>query len=152
METVTLMENFTKRQFMQLRLYLFLAIALVTLSGCQAEKPGCPLVGSTGNYLTIPPESLPSTITTFSTPATKKIRGRNITVDKIIEGPLCNDLWSGTVYVTCNVQIYEWTEKPLFLKNCNLSISPDTVVYVAYHNDTAYYKGCSCHTGEVEEP
>jgi hypothetical protein len=24
-------------------------------------------------------------------------------------------------------------------------MEPDTVVYVAYHNDAAYYKGCSCH-------
>jgi hypothetical protein len=26
------------------------------------------------------------------------------------------------------------------------------VVYVAYHNDAAYYNGCSCHTGEIADP
>jgi hypothetical protein len=26
------------------------------------------------------------------------------------------------------------------------------VVYVAYHNNTAYYNGCSCHTGATPEP
>ena len=137
---------------MKVRVTLFLAFALIILSGCQAEKPGCPLVGTTGNYLTIPPEALPTPYSDPSTPTTMKIRGRNITVDKIVEGPLCNGTWEGTIYVTCSVQVYAWVDKPLFLKDCNLSIIPDTVVYVAYHNDTAYYKGCSCHTGEVEEP
>ncbi len=56
------------------------------------------------------------------------------------------------VYVTCNVQVYPWVEEPTFLKNCNLKIEPGTVVYVAYHNNTAYYNGCSCHTGEISGP
>ena len=80
------------------------------------------------------------------------IGGKTINVDKVVEGPLCNDAWSGTVYVTCSVQVYAWQETPTFLKNCNLSIAPETVVYVAYHNDTAYYTGCSCHTGEITAP
>lgn len=73
-------------------------------------------------------------------------------VDQVVEGPLCNGSWSGTVYVTCNVLVYPWNEQPTFLKDCDLSIASDAVVYVAYHNDTAYYKGCSCHTGEIVEP
>lgn len=81
------------------------------------------------------------------------IRGKTITVDKVVEGHLCNDTWSGTVYVSCNVQVYPWKDSPTFLNNCNLNIEPGTVVYVAHHNDTAYYNGCSsCHTGEVAEP
>lgn len=128
-----------------------LAIIMLVFSGCQVEKPGCPLVETNASFLTMPPESLPAPLASSATPLVIKIRGRNITVDKIVEGPLCNDNWSGTVYVTCNVQVYQWVDKPLFLKNCNLSIASDTVVYVAYHNDTAYYKGCSCHTGETEE-
>jgi hypothetical protein len=71
-----------------------------------------------------------------------------VLVDKIVAGSMCNDTWRGTVYVTCDVQVSEWENEPLFLKDCNLSIEPGTVVYVAYHNDTAYYNGCSCHTGE----
>jgi hypothetical protein len=81
-----------------------------------------------------------------------EIGGRTINVDKVVEGPLCNDTWSGTVYVTCNVQVYQWEEQPTFLKNCNLTIAPETVVYVAYHRDTAYYNGCSYHTNEQPTP
>jgi hypothetical protein len=135
---------------MKRQVFIFLTIALLVLPGCRAEKPACPLAETTGNTLTIPPESLP-TPAVSSTPIEMRIKGRNVTVNKIVEGPLCNDTWSGTIYVACNVQVYAWVDKPLFLKNCNLSIAPDTVVYVAYHNNTAYYKGCSCHTGEIEE-
>ncbi len=79
--------------------------------------------------------------------------GRNkMQVDKVVEGPLCNDTWNGTVYVACDVQVYPWEEEPTFLKDCQLNIDPMTVVYVAYHNNTAYYNGCSCHTGITPEP
>jgi hypothetical protein len=127
--------------------------ALIILSACGTQTPACPETIGTPHYLTTSPESLP-TVTSgiFPTPLTMEIGGKEITVDKLIEGPLCNDTWSGTVYVTCNVQVYPWEEQPTFLKNCDLSIAPGTVVYVAYHNDTAYYQGCSCHTGEIAEP
>jgi hypothetical protein len=111
------------------------------------------LATGTPEYLTIPPEELPTPVSeTNSSPISMEIGGRTITVDKVIEGPLCNDTWSGTVYVTCNVQVYPWEEQPTFLKNCNLTIAPETIVFVADHNDTAYYNGCSCHTGEIAEP
>lgn len=77
-----------------------------------------------------------------------EIGSKTILVDKVVEGPLCNDTWSGTVYVTCDVQIYFWEEEPTFLKNCNLSIEPGTIVYVEYHHNNSYYEGCSCHFGE----
>jgi hypothetical protein len=76
----------------------------------------------------------------------------NMLVDKVVEGALCNDTWSGIVYVGCNVEVYAWTEEPTFLKDCQLNIEPQTVVYVADHNNTAYYNGCSCHTGMTPEP
>ena len=85
-----------------------------------------------------------------------EIRGKLTEVDKVVDYPLCNDNWSGTVYVSCAAQVAEAEldadANPLFLKGCNLRISPNTVVYVAAHNDAAYYKGCSCHTGEVPLP
>jgi len=81
-----------------------------------------------------------------------EIGGRTIPIDKVVEGSLCNGAWVGTVYVTCNVQVFAWEEQPTFLKDCDLSIAPDTVVYVAYHNNTAYYNGCACHTGEITPP
>jgi hypothetical protein len=81
-----------------------------------------------------------------------EVSGREMQVDKVVEGALCNDTWSGTVYVKCDVQVYPWVEEPTFLKDCQLNIEPQTVVYVAYHNDTAYYNGCSCHTGATPAP
>ena len=69
-------------------------------------------------------------------------------VDRVVQGPLCNDTWHGKVYVDCDIQIAAWEETPKFLSECDLVIAPGTVVFVAAHNDAAYYKGCSCHTAE----
>ncbi|MEJ2563670.1 MAG: hypothetical protein P8Z42_13435, partial [Anaerolineales bacterium] len=85
------------------------------------------------------------------TPTLAEIGGKTVEVDRVIHGPLCNDTWRGTIYVACDVQVAEWDEEqgPFFLDNCDLTIDPGTVVYVAAHNDTAYYKGCAvCHTSE----
>ncbi|MGB8982698.1 MAG: hypothetical protein WCC12_12550 [Anaerolineales bacterium] len=84
------------------------------------------------------------------------IQGRKMKVDKLVDYPLCNDNWSGAVYVGCSVQVAEAEldaqSNPLFLKGCDLNIAPNTVVYVAAHNDAPYYKGCSCHTGTASQP
>ena len=56
------------------------------------------------------------------------------------------------MYVTCDVQVLPWEDQPTFLRDCDLDIAPETVVYVAYHHDEPYYNGCSCHTGEIAEP
>jgi hypothetical protein len=124
-------------------------IVLMILSACGSQDPSCPVVIGTPHYLTVPPEALP-TPTPGSAPAPilMEIGSKTILVDKVVEGPLCNDTWSGTVYVTCDVQIYFWEEEPTFLKNCNLSIEPGTIVYVEYHHNNSYYEGCSCHFGE----
>jgi len=127
-------------------------VLLILLSGCQPAKPACLPVAGTRQYLAAPPTQLAATPGPSPTPATVKIGGRTITADKVVVGPLCNDVWSGTVYVSCNIQVIAWEEEPLFLKNCNLTINPETVVYVAYHNNAAYYNGCSCHTGEISGP
>jgi len=96
---------------------------------------------------------LPPPASAASTPLQIEIQGKKMDVDKLVDYPLCNDNWSGTVYVSCDAQVAE-AEKdadsnPLFLKGCSLNIAPNTVVYVAAHNDTPYYNGCSCHTGEL---
>ena len=84
-----------------------------------------------------------------------EINGKKIEVDKLVDYPLCNDSWRGIVYVGCEAQIAEAeddpNDNPLFFRGCDLKIEPGTVVYVAAHNDTPYYKGCSCHTGEIPE-
>lgn len=105
----------------------------------------------TPSYLVDSPETLP-TPTTTSGDLSVKIGRSELQVNKVVEGALCNDTWSGTVYVACDVQVYPWVEEPTFLKDCQLNIEPHTVVYVAYHNNTAYYTGCSCHTGATPEP
>lgn len=87
-----------------------------------------------------------------ATPAQVEISGRLVWVDRVVHGPLCNGDWQGTVYVACDVQVPAWAETPTFLEACDLTIAPGSVVYVAYHNDTAYYNGCSCHTGEIGQP
>ncbi len=122
---------------------------LLMLAACKA-KPACPPREDAARFLSQPDlEALSShTSEKLSSPTEVEINGRLMTVDKVVTGPLCNDTWKGTVYVACDVQVLEWEKEPLFLKGCNLSIEPGTVVYVAYHNDAAYYSGCSCHTGE----
>ena len=128
---------------------LLFAIITLLLAACQ-PKPMCPPVTGTPQYLTDAEleKTSSSAPDLLSTPVQVEISGKTMTVDKVITGPLCNDNWRGSVYVACDVQVFKWDEKPLFLKNCNLTIEPGTVVYVAYHNDAAYYNGCSCHTGE----
>jgi hypothetical protein len=137
----------------KMRFYPLLIIAALSflVTGCKEATPVCPPITQTPEYLTAPPEKLP-TSTPVSELQSVMIGRSEMQVDKVVEGPLCNDNWSGTVYVSCDVQVYPWTEQPTFLKDCQLNIEPLTVVYVAYHNNTAYYNGCSCHTGLTPEP
>jgi hypothetical protein len=132
---------------------ILMGIALLALSACLGKKTICPVSSETPQYLAIPPAQLASATPPAETiPILMEIGGRTIPIDRVISGPLCNDSWSGTIYVTCDVQVYSWQDDPTFLKDCNLNIAPDTVVYVAYHNDAAYYKGCSCHTENNSNP
>jgi len=129
----------------------FSAILLLLISSCGEPAPTCPTPTGTVQYLTAPPGKL-ATPTPSLGSFQVEVSGRELQVDKVVEGALCNDTWSGTVYVKCDVQVYPWVEEPTFLKDCQLNIEPQTVVYVAYHNDTAYYNGCSCHTGATPAP
>jgi hypothetical protein len=93
-----------------------------------------------------------STPNSYSAAVTVDVGGKQLSVDRVVSGPLCNDDWHGTVYVSCDVQVAEWHDSPTFLKDCQLNVKPGTVVYVAAHNNTAYYQGCSCHTAEISTP
>lgn len=127
---------------------LILLVALA-ISACQAEKPACTWAEGQQRYL----EALPSpSASSAAEPAIVTVAGRERQVDRVVEGPLCDADWSGTVYVACGAQVLRWQDTPLFLKDCDFKVAPGTVVYVAYHNDAAYYNGCSCHTGEIETP
>ena len=130
---------------------LILTALIFIFTACQEATPICPPASQTPEYLTAPPEKQP-TPTPGSGLSSVVLGRKEMQVDKVVEGPLCNDHWSGTVYVTCDVQVNPWVVDPTFLKDCQLNIEPMTVVYVAYHNNTAYYNGCSCHTGLTPEP
>jgi len=135
------------------RVACLLVLGWLLLAGCRTA-PACPLPTGTPEFLGFPP---PTAVPTpppdlARDPVAVEIRGGTILVDQIVRGPLCNGAWSGTVYVTCDVQVLPWEELPTFLSDCDLDIAPDTVVYVADHNDAPYYNGCSCHTGEIAEP
>ena len=136
-------------------LYFLILIFVCNLAACDRNKMVCPPEEETpqpalqlADLIEIPPPAFEP-----SGPIQVEIGGKMIVVDNVVDYPLCNDVWSGTVYVSCDAQVAEWDpeEGSRFLKGCNLTIDPDAVVYVAAHNDTPHYKGCSCHTGEVYE-
>ena len=129
-------------------LFLTLLLPALLLTSC-AEKPTCPSSDDGKQYLSLEDLTSLDASGIENSPAEVNINGRSMWVDQVVTGPLCTDQWQGTVYVGCDVQVLEWSETPLFLKDCDLSIEPGTVVYVAYHNDAPYYNGCSCHTGEL---
>jgi len=130
----------------------FAVALLVLLSACQADV--CP-PDSVGHVADAAQFSLPGSDEPVPTPALVEIAGKMTEVDRVIHGPICNDTWRGTIYVACDVQVAQWTEEqgPFFLDGCDLTIEANTIVYVAAHNDTAYFKGCSvCHTSEGVAP
>lgn len=128
---------------------ILLVILVILPVSCQPAKSVCPEDSTTYFQATTPPSSS-STATrgeSTSDQISVEIRGKAIAFDRVIHGHLCNDTWKGTIYVACDVQVHAWTEKPTFLDNCDLVIEPGSVVYVAAHNNSAYYNGCStCHT------
>jgi hypothetical protein len=131
-------------------------VALATLAACGPRVPACPDGASGGHFISAEEFALAlaATPAPYSTPAEVEIGGKKILADKVVSGPLCNDKWRGTVYVSCDARVAEWSDSaaPGFLKGCNLEVEPGTVVYVAAHSNTAYYEGCSCHTGEIGGP
>ena len=137
--------------------FIFLTLFVLILSACEREKTVCPPEEATPQSALQLADLIETTVpSSDSDPVQVEIGGKQMEVDKLVDYPLCNDEWSGTVYVSCDTQVAEAKldadANPLFLKGCNLDIAPNTVVYVAAHNDAAYYKGCSCHTGEAPLP
>jgi hypothetical protein len=114
------------------KIWLSRLAALLTLlfimAGCQTQNDVSPNTSQTGNSEGIPVE----------------IKGKTVFVDRVVSGFLCDDNWSGTIYVG-EVQVHEWEDTPTFLRDCSLNIEPGTVVYAAAHNGTRFLKGCSCH-------
>lgn len=129
---------------------LALVMLLLLASACQAAQV-CPegSVTYVDDLALLRTPTLPASTDPKPEPSLVKIAGKETAVDRVITGPVCDDVWSGKIYVGCNLRLAQWKNgsKPDFFKNCDLKIEPDTVVYVAAHNDAAYYNGCSCHTG-----
>jgi len=135
---------------MKIPAILALVLLLFITSACQSANV-CPEGSVT--YVDDPAllrtQAAPASTGPKPEPSRVKIAGKEVAVDRVITGPVCDDVWSGKIYVGCNLKLAQWKNgsKPDFFKNCNLKIEPATVVYVAAHNDAAYYNGCSCHTG-----
>jgi len=134
---------------------LLLALSVLLLSACKADvcPPGS--ISYVADPSLFPDLASPADADPDPKPSPIQIGKKMVEVDRVIRGPLCNDTWSGTVYVACDVQVAEWTEEEgsKFLDGCNLTIEPETVVYVAAHNNAAYYRGCaSCHQTKEATP
>lgn len=82
-------------------------------------------------------------------PQQVEIKGKMLNFDHVVSGQLCNNHLEGIVYVGCEIEIYEWENASNFLDQCDFTVAPNTIIYVAAHNNTAYYKGCnSCHMSD----
>ena len=129
---------------------LLLLIFVLLVSSCQSKNTVCTAERGVPQQISDQAQVPLRTAAPGPAPAPSivTISGKQVMVDKVVQGPLCNDAWHGKVYVDCDIQIAAWEETPAFLSDCDLEIAPGTIVYVAAHNDAAYYKGCSCHTAE----
>jgi len=143
--------DMTKGQIMCKSLPQYLAILLILLlSSCQSACPEgsiqyfdssmCDRDLAAEPVNEILQAAEPQEIEIRTLLGTKAIR-----VDGVIHGFLCDDTWSGTVYVGCDIEIPFWEDDPFFFQDCKPTIEPNTIVYVAAHNDKAYSEGCSCH-------
>ncbi len=134
------------------KVIILLSLLMVfLLSACQGEACPPDSIQYAPDPLHLPPSAAPVNGEDSPTIEWVKIGRKMVEVDRVIHGPLCNDTWSGTIYVACDIQIVEWDKDgaPNFLDGCELNVEPGTVVYVAAHNNAAYYKGCaSCHSSE----
>jgi hypothetical protein len=119
---------------------LLLAACTRQSSVCDTEPPDQPVEVRQSLYLE----------NDLANPVEIRIRNRPVQINEIVHGFLCDAEWEGQVYVDCDVEVAPWDENPFFFDGCDLDIAPNTVVYVAYHNDTAYYQGCSCHFTDGE--
>jgi hypothetical protein len=110
------------------------------LSACGAKCP--PERISYANDLSLFPPT--GAISEYNA-ATMEIKGKPVQVDRVITGPVCNEIWSGNLYVTCDIRIPVWERDPFFFQDCDFEVEDGTIVYVEAHNDKMYDNGCSCH-------
>lgn len=130
---------------MKLKFVLIFIVSVFGLTACQPAEPICDedTIRYVDSALQLP--TLPSS--PQKNPGEIEIKGKMISFDDIVSGPLCNNHLSGKVYITCDVEIVAWETAPNFFDGCDFFVEPGSQVYVASHDNTVYYKGCdSCHT------
>ena len=138
---------------MKTSIALLLASSFLFLSACERKAIVCPEGSVT--YLpdlqAFPKLSSTDNPANASGPVTVEVGGKQMKFDRLVEGPFCNIKLSGKVYVGCDIQIFEWDKEgnPVFLKDCDFSVEPGSVIYVGKHNNAIFKKGCACHTGEM---
>jgi len=119
---------------------LFLVGMIMLLPSCKAKCP--PERISRVDSLSLFPEI---DKTKNTKPTFIEIKGKQVRVDRMITGPVCNEAWSGVVYVTCDIQIPTAEVDRLFWRQCDFNVKEGSVVYVEAHKDKQYDRGCSCH-------
>ena len=106
-----------------IRLFLIFASLLILLfTACERERTGC----IDENTTLLPKPQLTDLIAqtpvpnTSDSPIEVEIKRKIVLVDKLVDYPLCNDYWRGTVYVSCEAQVadaeLDADENPLFFK------------------------------------
>ena len=132
--------------------FVLLTLSLLLGSAaCKSSAPVCPedSITYSTDVTQLRDASLEREGNRPQAPTQVEVNGKMILVDQVVSGNICSGTWSGTVYVACSLHIAAWEDVPNFLEGCSLVIESGSVIYVAAHNDTPYYQGCSCHTGEV---
>jgi len=119
-------------------------------TACDRQKTVCTKesIGYIDDMALFPAPPNPADIRQEGKPVLVEINGKMKPVDRIVSGPICNEVWTGTIYVDCNIHIAVWKEAPRFFEECNFTVEPGARVIVAHHNNEPFYRGCSCHTGE----
>jgi hypothetical protein len=125
---------------------IFMLFSIVLLSACMDARSLCTPGMITYRERTNP---FPSTSEKQLNPQQVEIKRKMKDIDHFVSGQLCNNHLEELVYVGCDIEIYAWEDKSNFLDDCNFTVEPDAIIYVAAHNNTAYYKGCnSCHMSD----
>ena len=124
---------------MKSKIMLLMFAASLVMVSCISSS--CPDGAVT--YLSPPFPAAPDSVD--AQPQLMEIKGQEVLVDRVITGPVCNDTWSETVYVTCDIQVPVWEQDPFFWQDCDLEIEEGAVVYVEAHKNKEYTDGCSCH-------
>ncbi len=128
---------------MMLKKSMLLISMLFLITACKEEVPPTP---SSVTYMTPPfPTRVEKSDELPTTQVEVIIKGKTMLVDRVIHGPICNDTWRGVIYVAGDVQVATWEDKPTFLRDCDLIVEENTIVFVAAHNDEQFNKGCLCH-------